>query len=118
MTGPEKRSRKAVGRRDSQEHIGTVARMVRDVGLAQELAQDALVSALEHWPKSGIPDNPAAWLTATAKHRALDALRQQALHWRKQQELGADADARGDHVVPDFSDALDAAGDINDDLLS
>jgi predicted RNA polymerase sigma factor len=75
------------------------------------------VAALEHWPVDGLPDNPGAWLMTTAKNRALDRLRQQALHARKQQELGADADARGDHVVPDFSDALDDADDIGDDLL-
>lgn len=97
--------------------IGAVARMVRDVGLAEELAQDALVAALDHWPREGIPDNPAAWLMATARNRALDRLRQEALHLRKHEELGADADARGDHVVPDFSDALDDRDRIGDDLL-
>ena len=107
----------AVWRIESARIIGAVARMVRDVGLAEELAQDALVAALEHWPADGIPDTPAAWLMATAKNRALDRLRQAALHLRKQQELGADADARGDHVVPDFSDALDTRDDIDDDLL-
>ena len=107
----------AVWRIEAAKIIGAVARMVRDVGLAEELAQDALVSALEHWPKDGIPDNPAAWLMATAKNRALDRLRQEALHARKQQELGADADARGDHVVPDFSNALDDRDTFGDDLL-
>ena len=70
--------------------IAAITRLVRDVGLAEELAQDALVAALEHWPKDGLPDNPAAWLMATAKNRALDRLRQYALHQRKQEELGAD----------------------------
>ena len=107
----------AVWRIEAAKIIGGVARIVRDVGLAEELAQDALVAALEHWPQDGIPDNPGAWLMATAKNRALDHLRQRALHLRKQEELGADADARGDHVVPDFSDTLDAAHDIDDDLL-
>jgi RNA polymerase sigma factor (sigma-70 family) len=107
----------AVWRIEAAKIIGAVARMVREVGLAEELAQDALVSALEHWSRDGIPDNPAAWLMATAKNRALDRLRQQALHLRKQEELGADADARGDHVVPDFSDALDDRDTIGDDLL-
>jgi predicted RNA polymerase sigma factor len=107
----------AVWRIESARIIGALARRVRDVGLAEELAQDALVAALEHWPRDGIPDNPGAWLMATAKNRALDRLRQLALHHHKQQELGADADARGDHVVPDFSDALDDADDIGDDLL-
>ena len=62
--------------------------MVRDVGLAEELAQDALVTALEHWPKSGIPDKPGAWLMATAKHRAIDRLRRRKLIERKHEELG------------------------------
>ncbi len=107
----------AVWRIEAAKIIGALARLVRDVGLAEELAQDALVAALEHWPRDGIPDNPGAWLMAAAKNRALDRLRQQALHARKQQELGADADARGDHVVPDFSDALDDRDRIGDDLL-
>ncbi len=117
MTRDPQRAIDAVWRIESAKIIGGVARLVRDVGLAEELAQDALVAALEHWPADGIPANPGAWLMATAKNRALDHLRQQALHLRKQQELGADADARGDHVVPDFSDALDDTDDIGDDLL-
>jgi len=107
----------AVWRLESARIIGALARRVRDVGLAEELAQDALVAALEHWPSEGVPDNPGAWLMTTAKNRALDRLRQFTLHHQKQQELGADADARGDHVVPDFSDSLDDADDIGDDLL-
>jgi RNA polymerase sigma factor (sigma-70 family) len=108
----------AVWRIEASRIIGAVARLVRDVGLAEDLAQEALVSALEHWPRDGLPQNPGAWLMATAKNRALDWLRQRALHERKQQELGADADARGDHVVPDFSDGIDAAReDYGDDLL-
>jgi RNA polymerase sigma factor (sigma-70 family) len=109
----------AVWRIESAKVVASVARLVRDVGLAEELAQDALVSALEHWPESGVPDNPGAWLMTTAKHRALDWLRQAALHARKQDELGRDADARGDHVVPDIAQAIaEAEGDvIGDDLL-
>ena len=107
----------AVWRIESARIIGALARRVRDVGLAEELAQDALVAALEHWPRDGIPDNPGAWLMTTAKNRALDRLRQLNLHRVKQEELGADADARGDHVVPDFVDSLDDADDIGDDLL-
>lgn len=93
--------------------------MVRDVGVAQELAQDALVAALEHWPDAGVPDNPGAWLMAAAKNRALDRLRQEVLHARKREELGRDLDAQEAHLVPDFVDALDAAreDDIGDDLL-
>ena len=108
----------AVWRIEAAKIIGGVARVIRDVGLAEDLAQEAFVAALEHWPREGLPQNPGAWLMATAKNRALDALRQRALHARKREELGADADARGDHVVPDFSDALDAArDDYGDDLL-
>ena len=113
------RAIEAVWRIESAKVIAHVARVVRDVGLAEELAQDALVAALEHWPRAGVPDNPAAWLMTTAKNRALDRLRQDALHLRKQVEFGADLDALQSHVVPDFVDALDAArqDDIGDDLL-
>jgi RNA polymerase sigma factor (sigma-70 family) len=113
------RTIETVWRIESARIIGALVRIVRELGLAEELAQDALVSALEHWPREGIPDKPGAWLMATAKNKALDRLRQQSLQARKQQELGADADARGDHLVPDFTDALDAAraDDIGDDLL-
>jgi RNA polymerase sigma factor (sigma-70 family) len=107
----------AVWRMESARIIGALARRVRDVGLAEELAQDALVAALERWPRDGIPDNPGAWLMTTAKNRALDRLRQLNLHHAKRQELGADSDARGDHVVPDFGDTLDTADGIGDDLL-
>ena len=104
---------------ESAKVIACVARMVRDVGVAEELAQDALVAALEHWPERGVPDNPGAWLMATAKNRALDRLRQDVLHARKREELGRDLDAQEAHLVPDFVDALDAAreDDIGDDLL-
>ncbi len=107
----------AVWRIEAGKIIGAVARLVRDVGLAEDLAQDALVAALEHWPRDGIPDNPGAWLMATARNRALDRLRQQALHRRKQDELGADVDARGEQFVPDLVDALDDREQIGDDLL-
>ena len=109
----------AVWRIESAKVIACVARMVRDVGVAEELAQDALVAALEHWPERGVPDNPGAWLMATAKNRALDRLRQDVLHARKREELGRDLDAQEAHLVPDFVDALDAAreDDIGDDLL-
>lgn len=113
------RAIEAVWRIESAKVIAYVARMVRDVGVAQELAQDALVAALEHWPAHGVPDNPGAWLMTTAKNRALDHLRQDVLHARKREELGRDLDAQEAHVVPDFVDALDAAreDDIGDDLL-
>jgi RNA polymerase sigma factor (sigma-70 family) len=112
------RAIEAVWRIESAKVIAHVARIVRDVGVAEELAQDALIAALEHWDK-GVPDNPGAWLMATAKNRALDRLRQDALHARKHEELGHELDAMQAHVVPDFVDALDAArqDDIGDDLL-
>src|ERR1700710_1876218 len=77
----------AVWRIESAKVIAHVARLVRDVGVAEELAQDALVSAMEHWTIEAMPDNPGAWLMATAKNRALDRLRQDALHARKHEEL-------------------------------
>jgi RNA polymerase sigma factor (sigma-70 family) len=110
----------AVWRIEAAKIIAGVARIVRDVGLAEELAQDALLAALEHWPREGVPDKPGAWLMATAKNRALDRLRQASLHARKQEALGHDMESLGTHVQPDFVDALDAArqDDIGDDLLS
>ena len=118
-TAATHRAIEAVWRIESAKVIAGVARLVRDVGLAEELAQDALVAALEHWPQDGVPANPGAWLMATGKNRALDRLRQDALHARKHAELGADLEALQAHVVPDFVDALDAAraDDIGDDLL-
>jgi RNA polymerase sigma factor (sigma-70 family) len=85
--------------------------MVRDVGLAEELAQDALVAALEQWPPSGIPDNPGAWLMGTAKHRAIDQLRRRRLLERKHAEIGREMEAR----APDYDTAID--DDVGDDLL-
>jgi RNA polymerase sigma factor (sigma-70 family) len=109
----------AVWRIDAARIVAVVARMVRDIGVAEELAQDALVAALEHWPREGIPDNPAAWLMTTAKRRALDHLRHAKMQEAKLQEVGHDLEAREALVVPDFVDALDAArqDDIGDDLL-
>jgi RNA polymerase sigma-70 factor, ECF subfamily len=102
----------AVWRIESARLIAGLARIVRDVGLAEELAQDALVAALERWPESGIPDNPGAWLMATAKHRAIDVLRRRTLLERKHEELGRELEAEGERTV-------DAAIDdgIGDDLL-
>ena len=109
----------ATWRIESAKVVATVARMVRDVAIAEELAQEALVAALEHWPRDGLPDKPGAWLMTTAKNRALDLLRQRKLHERKLEEFGQDLQAQGAHIVPDFTDALDAArqDDIGDDLL-
>ncbi|RYF42035.1 MAG: RNA polymerase sigma factor [Comamonadaceae bacterium] len=109
----------AVWRIESAKIVAVVARMVRDIGVAEELAQDALVAALEHWPKDGVPDNPGAWLVTTAKRRALDHLRREKMQGEKLQEIGHDLEAQEALVVPDFVDALDAArqDEIGDDLL-
>ncbi len=109
----------AVWRIECAKVVATVARITRDVGLAEECAQDALVKALEHWPLDGVPTNPAAWLTTAAKHRALDHVRHHALRDAKLEELGHDLDALQALTVPDFVDALsDARSDpIGDDLL-
>jgi RNA polymerase sigma factor (sigma-70 family) len=109
----------AVWRIEAAKIIAGVARMVRDVGLAEELAQDALVAALEHWPTGGVPNNPGAWLMTTAKNRALDRLRRDKLLAAKHEELGHDLEAQEALIVPDFVDALDAAraDEIGDDLL-
>ncbi|KPU98013.1 RNA polymerase subunit sigma-24 [Variovorax paradoxus] len=113
------RTVEAVWRMESARIIATVARMVRDVGLAEELAQDALVSALEQWSESGVPDNPAAWLTAVAKRRALDRLRHLQLAEHKAGEIGRELDARHEIAQADFAEAVDTAldDDIGDDLL-
>ncbi len=105
----------AVWRIESPRLIGGLVRMVRDVGLAEDLAHDALVAALEQWPQSGVPDNPGAWLMTTAKHRAIDLLRRGALLDRKHEELGREFQTRQETNVPDFETALD--DDIGDDLL-
>jgi RNA polymerase sigma factor (sigma-70 family) len=109
----------AVWRIERAKIVAGVARMVRDIGLAEELAQDALVAALEHWPSDGVPANPGAWLMTTAKHRALDRLRRDKNLAAKLEQIGLDLEAREALVVPDFVDALDAArqDDIGDDLL-
>lgn len=109
----------AAWRIESAKVVATVARMVRDVAVAEELAQEALVAALERWPRDGLPDKPGAWLMAAAKNRALDHLRHQQMQARKHEELGRDLEAQQALVVPDFSDALDAArqDEIGDDLL-
>jgi len=113
------RAIEAVWRIEAASVIAGVARLVRDVGLAEELAQDALVAALERWPDTGVPDNPGAWLRTTAKNRARDRLRLDALHTRKHEQIGHELEALHADVEPDFVDALDAArqDDIGDDLL-
>ena len=104
----------AVWRIESPRLIAGLARIVRDVGLAEELAQDALVAALERWPESGVPRNPGAWLMATAKHRAIDRLRRRKLLERKHAEIGRELEDE-QMAMPDFDAALD--DDIGDDLL-
>ena len=106
----------AVWRIESARLIAGLARIVRDVGLAEELAQDALVAALEQWPESGVPDNPGAWLMATAKHRAIDLLRRRERLERKHQELGRELELEQERAEPDLDADLD--DDIGDDLLS
>jgi len=105
----------AIFRIESAKVIAAVARMVRDVGLAEEVAQDALVAALERWPEAGIPDNPGAWLTATAKHRAIDLVRRGQKLTRKHEEVGQEMDARWEASAPDLEAVLDE--NVGDDLL-
>ncbi|HVM43762.1 MAG TPA: RNA polymerase sigma factor [Gemmatimonadales bacterium] len=104
----------AVWRIESARLIAGLTRLVRDVGRAEDLAQDALVAALEQWPASGIPDNPGAWLMATAKHRALDLLRRDKMLDRKHEELGVQLREQ-EEAVPDLDAAAD--DDVGDDLL-
>jgi RNA polymerase sigma-70 factor (ECF subfamily) len=104
----------AVWRIESPRIIAGLTRMVRDVGVAEDLAQDALVAALEQWPQSGVPDNPGAWLTAAAKHRAIDHFRRNERLERKREELGREREEK-EMAVPDFAAALD--DNVGDDLL-
>ena len=109
----------AVWRIESAKIIAGLTRIVRDVGLAEELAQDALVAALERWPGSGVPDNPGAWLMATAKHRAMDHFRRNKLLERKHEELGRELESQQESAVANFDAAFDSANDADfgDDLL-
>ena len=109
------RAIEAVWRIESAKIIAALARMVRDVGLAEELAQDALVAALEQWPASGVPDKPGAWLMAVAKNRALDHFRHNKLLERKHEALGREIEAEQETAETDFAAAV--ADDIGDDLL-
>ncbi len=115
MTASEThRAVSAVWRIESARLIAGLARVVRDVGVAEELAQDALVAALEQWPASGIPDKPGAWLMATAKHRAIDRLRHDQLLERKREEL-SHLETQREQTAPDLEAAVD--DDVGDDLL-
>jgi len=109
----------AVWRIESAKIIAVLARIVRDIGLAEDLAQDALVIALERWPETGIPDKPGAWLMATAKHRAIDRIRRNVTLERKHEELGRELVIQQESSEADFDVALDLAfaDDVSDDLL-
>jgi RNA polymerase sigma factor (sigma-70 family) len=109
------RAIEAVWRIESARVIAGLARMVGDIGVAEDLAQDALVAALEKWPESGVPENPGAWLMATAKHRAIDTLRRRTLLDRKHRELGHELEIRQELTAPDLDAAIDDP--IGDDLL-
>ncbi len=114
-TSEAHRAIQAVWRIESARLIAGLTRFVRDVGLAEELAQEALVAAVEQWPKSGVPDKPGAWLMATAKRRAIDMFRRNTLLERKHEELGHELEAQRELAAPDLDAALDE--DIGDDLL-
>ena len=115
MTAPDlHRTISAVWRIESPRLVAALARITRDVGLAEDMAQDALVAALEEWPKSGVPDRPGAWLMTAAKRRAIDHKRHEDMRARKEEAIGRDIDARN-LEGPDFDSALD--DDIGDDLL-
>ncbi|HYR45986.1 MAG TPA: RNA polymerase sigma factor [Thermoanaerobaculia bacterium] len=105
----------AVWRIEAPRLIAGLTRIVRDVGLAEDLAQDALVAALERWPQSGVPDNPGAWLMATAKNRGIDLLRKKALVERKTPDVDREIESRQESAVSDLEAAID--DDIGDDLL-
>ncbi|WP_327590457.1 RNA polymerase sigma factor [Nonomuraea sp. NBC_00507] len=109
------RAVEAVWRIESARVIAALARMTGDLALAEELAQDALVAALEEWPRKGVPDNPGAWLTLTAKHRAIDQFRRRDTYQRKLQEMGRDMELRQETAEAELDDALD--DHIGDDLL-
>ena len=113
---PVQKTIEAVWRIEQAKIIASIARMVRDVGLAEEFAHDALVTALAQWPEKGIPDNPGAWLMATGKRRAIDHLRRAKMLDRKHGEIGYDMEIEQAHSTPDIEAALD--DDIGDDLLS
>jgi RNA polymerase sigma factor (sigma-70 family) len=109
------RAIEAVWRIESAKVIAALTRIVKDVGLAEDLAQDALLAALEKWPETGVPDNPGAWLMGTAKHRAIDAVRRRALHERKEGEIVAEVEARHEQATPDLDAQID--DHVGDDVL-
>src|SRR4030088_3086332 len=105
----------AVWRIESPRLIAGLARIVRDRGLAEDLAQDALVAALQQWPESGVPDNPGAWLMATAKQRAIDHFRRNTMPARKHEELVRELESEQQMAEADLHTAID--DDVGDDLL-
>lgn len=105
----------AVWRIESAKLIAALTRIVRDVGVAEDLAQDALIAALERWPEAGIPDNPGAWLMGTAKHRAIDFLRRNAMLDRKHGEIGRDVEEKQQEAVREIEESAD--DHVGDDLL-
>jgi RNA polymerase sigma-70 factor (ECF subfamily) len=112
------RTIEAIFRIESARLIATMTRIVRDVGVAEELVQDAHLAAVERWPREGMPDNPGAWLMSTAKHRAIDLLRRSKLHLRKEDELTRELEAQLEQAAPNLEADVDALDDqIGDDLL-
>lgn len=112
---PEKLAIEAVWRIESPALIAGLTRIVRDVGVAEDLAQDALVIALEQWPESGVPDSPGAWLMATAKHRAIDLLRRNTRLQQKQEQLGGELELQADSVEAQLEASIEEQ--VGDDLL-
>jgi len=112
------RAIEAIFRIESARLVAGLTRIVRDVGLAEELMQDAHLAALERWPREGVPDNPGAWLMSTAKHRAIDLLRRSKLHQRKEDQLTREIEAQLEQAAPKLATDVDALDDqIGDDLL-
>ncbi|HZX89027.1 MAG TPA: RNA polymerase sigma factor [Rudaea sp.] len=112
------RAIEAIFRIESARLVAGLTRIVRDVGLAEELMQDAHLAALERWPREGVPDNPGAWLMSTAKHRAIDLLRRSKLHQRKEDQLTREIEAQLEQAAPKLASDVDALDDqIGDDLL-
>src|SRR4051794_39726920 len=106
----------AVWRMESARVIAGLARITGDVGVAEDLAQDALVVALEKWPETGVPDNPGAWLMGTAKHRAIDWLRKRKLHDRKAPDISREIEETHESMTPDIDAAID--DHVGDNMLS
>src|SRR3954470_16408344 len=109
------RAIEAVWRIESAKVIAGLTRIVKDVGLAEDLAQDALLAALEKWPESGVPANPGAWLMAAAKNRAVDRKRRDQMLERKHEQVGHEMEAQQEEAVPDLDAAID--DQVGDDLL-